>query len=207
MNPDLAALAVHDLKNALGHLEAELLRLERNPETQAARTARQHCVQLRQRFMHFLLLYGVESEVKPHAQDESPLGLLAQLVEQSAYYGARVPTEVVQEELAPPFWFFDLRLVRLAMDAALDNAWRFAQTRVELSARVTEGYLVLTVEDDGPGLQNPHLHPSATSDWSTGLGCQLGAAVARAHEHAGRFGRAELMNRHQGGARFELWLP
>jgi K+-sensing histidine kinase KdpD len=131
----------------------------------------------------------------------------AQLVEQSAYYGARVPTEVVQEELAPPFWFFDLRLVRLAMDAALDNAWRFAQTRVELSARVTEGYLVLTVEDDGPGLQNPQLHPSATSDWSTGLGCQLGAAVARAHEHAGRFGRAELMNRHQGGARFELWLP
>ena len=87
-----------------------------------------------ERFVHFLLLYGGESEIKPHAQDESPLGLLAQLAEQSAYYGARVPTEVVQEELAPPFWFFDLRLVRLAMDAALDNAWRFAQTRVELSA-------------------------------------------------------------------------
>ncbi|NBW78385.1 MAG: sensor histidine kinase [Betaproteobacteria bacterium] len=207
MNPDLAALAVHDLKNALGHLEAELVRLELNPQAQAARTARQHCVQLRQRFVHFLVLYGVESELKPHAQDESPLGLLAQLAEQSAYYGAQVPTAVVQQDLAPPFWFFDLRLVRLAMDAALDNAWRFAQSGVELSARVTDGYLVLTVDDDGPGLQNPQLHLGAVSDWSTGLGCQLGAAVARAHEHAGRFGRAELKNRPQGGARFELWLP
>ena len=207
MNPDLAALAVHDLKNALGHLEAELVRLELNPEAHAARTARQHCVQLRQRFVHFLLLYGVESEIKPLAQDESPLGLLAQLAEQSAYYGARVPTLVVQEDQAPPFWFFDLRLVRLAMDAALDNAWRFAQSGVELSARVSEGYLVLTVEDDGPGLQIAEPRSKTASDWSTGLGSQLGAAVARAHQHAGRNGRAELTNRPQGGARFELWLP
>jgi signal transduction histidine kinase len=208
MSPELAALAVHDLKNALGHLEHELSALERDPDATKAQQARQHCVQLRQRFVNFLMLYGAGSELKTLAQDESPRDFLQHLIDQGSYAGSRVLTVIKNPDDAPPFWFFDVRLIRLALDAALDNAWRFAKSRVELSACVSDGGLLITVEDDGPGLhQHDDAAESAGQVWSTGLGLQLCEAVAGAHEHAGRVGHAKLANRAGGGARFELWLP
>lgn len=208
MSPELAALAVHDLKNALGHLEHELSALELDPDSTKAQRARQHCVQLRQRFVNFLMLYGAGSDLKTLAQDESPRDFLQHLIDQGAYAGSQVMTVIKKPDDAPPFWFFDVRLIRLALDAALDNAWRFARSRVELSACGANGGLLIAVEDDGPGLDQLADSADATVEaWSTGLGLRLCEAVAGAHEHEGRMGWAKLSNRVEGGARFELWLP
>ena len=105
---------------------------------------------------------------------------------------------------APPFWYFDMRLVRLALDAALHNACRYARAVVTLDAVQRDGYLVLSVEDDGPGLAAT---AGAGDAWSTGLGTELCRSVARAHRSGERVGSVALFDRPQGGARFELVLP
>ena len=135
-------------------------------------------------------------------EDESPAAFLASLA-QLASRPEGAPLQLVLTPPPPPFWYFDARLVRLALEAALHNAWRFARTQVWLSAQAQAGGLSLVVEDDGAGLGAKD--PSAQS--STGLGMALCAAVARAHRREALAGRVSLAPRAGGGTRFELWLP
>lgn len=216
--PALAALAVHDLKNALGSLEARLEALERVPDAALAREARQQCQQLRREALAFLTLYKGES-LRAVVDDESPASLLQALAADARRRGVSVEIELSTDG-APPFWYLDARLVKLALDAALDNALRHARTWVRLGARMEADGLCLVVEDDGPGLQGAAAGaPLAGSGgaWQTGLGTALCRAVARAHERPGGSGPTGAVNRVQGhvtlqdrpegGARFRLWLP
>lgn len=201
MSPELAALAVHDLKNALGVLDGQLESLEGAPTRDAARSARLHCAHLRRELVAFLTLYRGEA-LRAVVDDESPRDVLEAAQRQAeASVKVKVTVEVAPD--VPAFWYFDARLVRLALDAALHNACRYARTRVTLGAALRGSDLVLSVEDDGPGLA-----AEATGDaWSTGLGTELCRAVARAHELQGRTGEVRLFDRAEGGARFELVLP
>ncbi|MEF7615987.1 HAMP domain-containing sensor histidine kinase [Aquincola sp. MAHUQ-54] len=202
MHADLAALVVHDLKNALGALEAELGVLAQQPDRARALQSHRHCSALRERFVMYLALYGADGEMRAHPTDESPADLLQALAGPVAGDPPALSMQVALQPSAPPFWFFDRRLVRLALEAALHNAKRFARRQVALGARCEEGCLVLHVDDDGPGLG-----AALPSNASTGLGTALCKAVARAHANAGRTGRVTLGPRPGGGARFELWLP
>ncbi len=203
MNRELLALFVHDVKNQLGVLEAELSLLETDLDRSRAHRAHQHCSQLRQRLIAYLTLYGsADKKLFAQCTDESPQGFLQQLLRvDSRPDGA--PLRVTDCAAAPPFWYFDARLVLLAMEAALHNAWRFARSEVCLDAAQLDGYLVFSVEDDGLGLGATD--PSSRS--STGLGMELCAAVAQAHHNGDRQGRVTLSPRPQGGTRFEIWLP
>jgi signal transduction histidine kinase len=216
MNPRLVALAVHDLKNALGALEGELDVLEADPSTAKARAARRHCVQLRQRFVAFLTLYRATDDLRAMVSDESPQEFIAGIArhaEPEPEPGATARLVCGAGATAPAFWYFDPRLVRLAMDAALHNALRFARREVVIDSAEVDGWLVISVDDDGPGLGPEGGAVEADdgagdgADWSTGLGTELCRAVARAHRNGDREGRVTLANRPKGGARFELWLP
>ena len=213
MRPELAALVVHDLKNALGILEAQLLTLEREPGRALAGQAHLQCAEMRRRFMMFLTLYGADNtdgEIRAHCADESPQGFLRRLLTLVARPEGAALVHLGDCDNAPPFWFFDFRLVRMALEAALHNAWRFARSQIVVSTRQEAGWLVFTIEDDGPGLGGKNDGEgdgeSAECTTSTGLGTELCHAVARAHSSAERPGRVTLTNREEGGARFELWL-
>ena len=210
MNPQLAALAVHDLKNALGSLEGELFALEADPSEAKARAARRHCVQLRQRFVAFLTLYRAADELRAMVSDESPQEFIAGIARHAEPEpGATARLLCGPGAASPAFWYFDPRLVRLAIDAALHNALRFARREVVIDSAERDGWLVISIDDDGPGLgpEGGALEADDGADWSTGLGTELCRAVARAHRNGDREGRVTLANRPQGGARFELWLP
>jgi len=214
MNPQLAALAVHDLKNALGALEGELGALEAEPDRELARAARRHCAQLRQRFVAFLLLYRDSGDLRALSSDESPLEFLrgiAAAAPDANEAGASILTRLGSCEEAPPYWFFDVRLLRLALDAALHNAWRFARSEVCVDARMEGDFLVISIDDDGPGLGGPDAvagdEEAVSAPWSTGLGTELCRAVARGHNNGSREGWVRLADRPQGGARFEIGLP
>lgn len=217
LDPAWTALVVHDLKNALGALEAELATLSTastgaiGPDpawVQAGATrAHHHCAGLRQRFIQFLTLYAAGDGLPLHCEDEAPRDLLETLIRAQAEAAAGqgpAPDLVLgpATTAAPPCWIFDRHLVRMALEAALHNARRFARKRVELSAHEQEGWLVYRIDDDGPGLG-----PADTSPRSTGLGTRLCQAVAGAHRSGPRHGRVALFDREGGGARFELWLP
>jgi signal transduction histidine kinase len=204
MRPELAALVVHDLKNELGALEAALERSTRQPTIALARQNQQQCAKLRQRFVQFLTLYGQEQGLRTLATDESPVAVLDAAARNAALVHPNLRIKVETNEQSPAFWYFDPRLVRMALDAALHNAGRFAQTAVTLQALAMDGYLVLRIDDDGPGPGPAADDPQALH--ATGLGSALCQAVAEAHTCGARQGRATLARRPGGGARFELWL-
>lgn len=201
MDAQLAALVVHDLKNALGQLETQLLMVEQQPSSEGVAGARRHCEQLRRDLVAFLTLYRGEG-LRASVEDESPRSLLESLADAAQRSGHRLDIVLGPLAAAPPFWFFDPRLVRLALDAALNNACRYARERVWLDAEVQDDTLVFFIEDDGPGPAH-----SKPGEWSTGLGTELCRAVARAHRNGARGGSVELLPRPGGGARFELRLP
>jgi signal transduction histidine kinase len=196
---------VHDLKNALGVLVEELAGLQSAAagSSLAPGVSNAHGIanQLSGKLVAFLTLYraqsvGLVAATRDHNPDDFLNDVATALVlPQSA---PRVRLELAQS--SPAFWFFDSYLVGLALEAAVQNAMRFARSEIVLSARVQAGWLVLSVEDDGPGL-------GTEGAVSTGLGTELCRSIAAAHVNAGRTGKVVLENTAQGGARFELWLP
>ncbi|WP_290663652.1 HAMP domain-containing sensor histidine kinase [Aquabacterium sp.] len=203
------ALIAHDLKNALGTLENELEALIDQPDPSLAQSAYLHCTELRRQFVQFLTVYGAPGGLRVLSEDESPRDILKSLQHTAALKRLITPgtpkVTVDSARVMPPFWYLDRRLVYMALEAALHNAMRFSRHNVVLGAREQDGYLVLSIEDDGPGLGA--IDPSDQSDQSTGLGTALCEAVAKAHRCADREGRVALVNRPEGGASFELWLP
>ncbi|RRS05468.1 sensor histidine kinase [Aquabacterium soli] len=206
MESTTLTLIAHDLKNALGSLEGELEALIDEPDPVLAHTAYIHCTELRRQFVQFLAVYGSSDGLAAHSEDESPIELLQSLTRMAQIKAMTLPSNprvrLLQDQSVPAFWYLDRRLVSMAMEAALHNASRFARKEVTLRARQDADYLVLVVEDDGPGLGA--VDPN---DHSTGLGTMLCEAVAKAHRCGERIGRASMDNRPEGGVRFELWLP
>ncbi len=201
------ALVIHDLKNALGGLEGQLLCMTQVPSPELAKDAHERCMELRQRVVQFLTVYSAEHGLSAQCEDESPADLVNQLVNDTdAGRVVRKPKFMLTQarlENPPPFWYYDRRLVRMALEAAVHNAKRFAKKNITIGARAEPEHLVFFVEDDGPGLgaaEDP-------SKLSTGLGTHLCQAIALAHSHRGNTGQVKLKNRPEGGARFELWLP
>lgn len=204
MSPELAALVVHDLKNQLGALEAALERSTHAPSARAARKNHLQCSELRQHFVQFLTLYGQPGGLRILSSDESPMAVVEAAARHTALTHPRLHVQVELDEPAPPYWYFDPRLVRMALDAALHNASRFARTTICLQALSQDGYLVFRIDDDGPGPDPTARDPGASH--ATGLGTSLCQAVAEAHACGERKGRSSLGFRPGGGARFELWL-
>ena len=202
MRQELAALVVHDLKNAVGVLEAQLCALQAAPDQALAALAHRQCMDMRRRFMAFLLLYGAQGELRASPTDESPQAFLGGLSTLIAGPESAAVVRLGDCRGAPACWMFDVRLVRMALESALHNAWRFARHEIVLDAHEDAGCLLFTVEDDGPGPG----HPDDCAA-STGLGIELCRAVARAHGTPAGREPVRLVQRAGGGARFELRLP
>jgi signal transduction histidine kinase len=213
----ILALIAHDLKNALGGLEGELARLRDAPSTEAATQAHAHCQGLREQFVQFLTLYGAEQgHLRALCEDESPRDLLAHM---RSRWQARLqlgphPLDIVVAEEAdtPAFWYLDVRLVHMALDAAIHNASRFACSRITLGCRQVDTdaghWLELTVDDDGPGVDATNAHTDVERQQATGLGTALCQAIAEAHVLRQRHGTVTLASLDdQGGTRFTLRLP
>ena len=205
MKDTLAASVVHDLKNALASLASsarELAERSRGSELEAD-AGRLHAttLALSQRLVGFLTLYrSAQAGLSARLHDHSPDDFLREVVAGLVLPSESAAIEAPECDRSPPFWFFDDYLARLALDAALNNALRFARSAVRLGCCMRDGFLVFWVGDDGPGL-------GAEGAPSTGLGTALCRAIAQAHTNGPRVGQVVLRNGAHGGALFELWLP
>nr|WP_246748045.1 ATP-binding protein [Methylobacterium sp. SD274] len=102
--------------------------------------------------------------------------------------------------------------LRRALDNVVDNAVRYG-TRACVSLAVDVGELLLTVEDDGPGIApdevakafEPFTRLEASRNRNTG-GTGLGLTIARRIVEA-EGGRIVLGNRAEGGLRVQISLP
>ncbi|WP_343586637.1 HAMP domain-containing sensor histidine kinase [Herbaspirillum sp.] len=202
MDPKLAAIIIHDIKNSLGVLEGELRSLSDDvPRVQQAHVT---CLALQEKLIAFLTLYKADSQgLRAQVEAVSPLDFLEALLREQAVGRNGQGVEVKLDETDMPLiGFFDEHLVSLALEAALQNASRFACTRIELGCRKNPaGGLVFTVRDDGPGIG------AQEKKQSTGLGMDLCNAIATAHNKENQQGEARLSSHPDGGALFELILP
>ncbi|NUU00436.1 sensor histidine kinase [Herbaspirillum robiniae] len=202
MDPKLAAIIIHDIKNSLGVLEGELRRL--SDDVPRAQQAHVTCLALQEKLIAFLTLYKADSQgLRAQVDAVSPLDFLDSLLREHAVGRNGSSIEVkVDETNMPLIGFFDEHLVALALEAALQNASRFARTRIELGCHKNpDGGVIFTVRDDGPGIGTHEEKPS------TGLGMDLCNAIATAHNKENQQGEARLSNHPDGGALFELCLP
>lgn len=202
MDIKLAAVIMHDIKNALGVLEGSLEEMTIEPTREQAVAAHETCSALRAKLIGFLTLYkassqGLHAAVEAVCPEDFLHGVLAEHVTDKP--GLEILLDTAQ---APVLGFFDENLVGLALEAALQNATRFARSRIELGCGNDEqGNLTFTVRDDGAGLGTQEEKPS------TGLGMELCRAIAEAHRKGDRQGSVSLQNHPAGGALFTLRVP
>jgi signal transduction histidine kinase len=202
MDIKLAAVIVHDIKNALGELEGTLQEMTVQPTREQAVSAHETCSALRDKLIGFLTLYKASSQgLKAHVEALNPEDFLNGLIREHVDNRRGLRVSVNPKDM-PVLGFFDEHLVGLALDAALQNASRFARSTVEVGCTVgANGDLVFTIRDDGPGLGAKEEKPS------TGLGTELCEAIAQAHCKGGRTGSVLLQDHPEGGALFMLRLP
>lgn len=108
----------------------------------------------------------------------------------------------------------DLHWMARAIGNLLSNACDFARTQIKLCATTTDNQLVVTVEDDGPGIAKENWHQvfkpfyreqshRSRDGQSYGLGLAIVAKVADWHHGLVSVGQSQTLN----GAKFTLSFP
>ncbi|BCK87963.1 hypothetical protein MIZ01_1760 [Sideroxyarcus emersonii] len=199
MQQTLSALVIHDIKNSLALLEADLEQLNHRADAPGeARKAYQRCIELKNRLIGFLTLYKHEhAGLKPNTSEVELFEFLEDMVagSQSATMGSRhghaieVCVDEIRIRIAPEVRrkgaaALDEYLVDLALESALNNAVRYAASKVDVWFEQDADRLTFFVLDDGPGPDHTGHAAQATPSGksaSTGLGLSLCKAVVEAH--------------------------
>lgn len=216
------ASTVHDMKNSLGMLLNSLDEVRESvPEdVRGSRpfTALEYEAQrVHGDLIQLLGLYRLSEEKLSAAVEEQLVSDF--LDEQHAHHrrlleGLGITLEVNADPEAEE-GYFDPQLVSGVLTNVINNAIRYARSQLQLNARAEDGWLVLSVEDDGPGYPKPMLEADFSGteriDFSTGstnLGLYFAERMAGMHSADGRQGFTRLRNGGDlGGSVFELWLP
>jgi signal transduction histidine kinase len=218
MDKALSALVMHDIKNSLALLEADLEQLNHHPGLpEEAHKAYQRCFELKNRLISFLTLYKHEQgRLKPNITEVELAEFLedmiagSQSVTMSSKHGHAIEVNVDEDQIkiAPGVKHkgiapLDAYLLDLALESALNNAIRYAAGKVNIWFEQDTDKLTFFVRDDGPGLTGAEVAaPKAASEKpsSTGLGLTLCNAVTEAHGG----GKVNLANAPGGGALFTM---
>lgn len=113
-------------------------------------------------------------------------------------------------------WTLDRPLITAVLENVITNTVRYTRDRIRMTAQVSDGWLQLDVEDNGPGFPERMLGRREIDDEApldpaagrTGLGLYFCALIARMHDADGRQGYIELANDGRlGGGRFRVALP
>ncbi len=211
MRQDLSTLVIHDIKNSLALLEADLEQLSHHPGIpEEGHKAYQRCIELKERLVAFLTIYKHEQfGLQPNLVDVDLLEFLQDTVALSPSlsgkhaHGLDVEVDESRIRIAPDAKDrgnaqLDEYLTGMAIESALNNALRYAAGKVRVWFEQDADKVTFCVQDDGPGLQ----HPAGNAP-STGVGVALCKAVAAAHGD----GNVSLADAPEGGALFKLSLP
>jgi len=199
---DIAALTLHDVKNRLAQLAG---RAEARGDTETLHEALDAAATLTRLLTYYRSDIGsLNLDIDAHA----PAELAAELAQEAALPDAcKIEVDCAA---APVLGFYDETLVRMVLANALQNARRYARTRIVLAVAERGAFVEFVVKDDGPGYPQRVLADAGgdaapvTRD-GTGLGLRLARRIAALHENDGRRGQVELEN--AGGAVFRLSLP
>ncbi|MCF6283136.1 MAG: HAMP domain-containing histidine kinase [Candidatus Polarisedimenticolaceae bacterium] len=218
---DILAASIHDIKNSLGMLMATLDNLSSNPKNHFEHP--EQVIRLQEEtkranndLIQLLLLYKYENgRLGLNVNELNIEEFLEDIqIENCSQLQAR---KISLKIACDPdlFGYFDDDLVKGVINSAIGNASRYTQSQILLSGYEDEGYLIISVEDDGSGFpismleaQETEQNKGSFSSGSTQLGLYFAQQVASIHENRGKRGCIRLENnRNLTGGCFSIQLP
>jgi photoactive yellow protein len=220
MKETLQGLLVHDLKNPLSAVVANLGFLNMIPSVRDAKDAAeavddalQASFRLNAMLLNLLDITRLETNAMPLARKQVDVHeMLEAVVQDNAAYARLVgATLAVADEGRPLNAWLDAGIVRRALNNLVENATRHSKL-VTLRAKATGEALALEVSDDGPGIPeamrqsifNKYAQVASVNQtpYNRGLGLTFVKLVARAHG-----GDVEVECPPTGGTRFRITVP
>lgn len=197
----------HDLRTPLTRLKLSLAMMPEDEDTKAMARDIEEMQALIDAFLAFARGDALESE--PELVD--PLELLREIAARAARAGQAVTEGPIE---GAGRMLLRTAAISRAVENLIGNAVRYGR-RAELGAVLSERALVISVEDDGPGIPRERreeamrpfsrLDPARNQDSGSGvgLGLAIAADVARSHGGTLRLGESARL----GGLKAELVLP
>ena len=189
----LSAELSHELRTPLARIVAEvelLQRRERSPEDRGESHALIAKAAEHMSGILETLMAAARAEANAGAGRSEVGEVLARVADTwQPSLAARDLELEVQPPIAPATGGVDADVVERIVAPLLDNAGRYARSRVTLSARATNGRVLLTVADDGPGIpadeRDAIFEPGrgarrANGHGGAGLGLPLARRLAKA---------------------------
>lgn len=216
------AAAVHDMKNSLCLLIqsieslSELIPPGDNAVSDQVASVHYEATRLNTNLVQILSLYRAELDKLPITIDECFVDdLFDDVMSSVRIYMEQKNLLVsinVQEDIS---WYLDRELIFMLINDVLINAMRYGTSQIQLSAKIRDNMLVITVEDDGDGYPESMLQKSTqdlagfdVSQGRTGLGLYFARLIANAHSRDKQHGLIALSNGGSlGGSVFEVRLP
>lgn len=218
----IIASSVHDMKNSLGMLLGALdeimSRCEPNqcPSFDGFSHLRYEGNRVNHSLMQLLSLYRISNDQyslnETHNDVEECLEECF-LESQGLLELKGIQTELdCDEEL---LWYFDRNLIVGMLNSVINNSYKYTKSIIKISAYVKDGYLAISVADDGNGYPESMLHEANQQthaiDYktgSTGLGLYFSSCIAKLHEHKDKQGYITTTNDGiSGGGNFTIYLP
>jgi len=215
------ASSVHDMKNSLSMLlnTIEDIAQQCDPGTFEAEklTLLQYEGQrVNNHLIQMLSIYKIENSQCTVNMSEH---CVADFLEESAllHEPLLTPKGILIETSCDPdlMGFFDREMVAGVINNIVNNAYRYSKDRIRLSSSIVDGYMVISVEDNGEGYPESMLCEDRdiftigeNQLGSTGLGLYFSSLVANQHKNKDKSGFIRCTNEGiDGGGRFDFYFP
>ena len=216
------ASSVHDMKNSLSMLLGTLDDITTQcggrdcPSSPKFAQLQYEGQRVNNHLIQLLAIYKIENATySPNIGEYS----LQDFLEESAMQSDALlsPKGIGIECLCDPdlIGFFDREMVAGVVNNVVNNAYRYSKDKIRLSAGQQDGFVMISIEDNGRGYPKGML--CAHSDQltgvnfksgSTGLGLYFSSLVAKMHKSKGRQGYIACTNDGiDGGGKFSIFLP
>ena len=218
----ILASSVHDMKNSLGVLIDQLDDIADSVQSTDAALAKQlsglkhQSKRVNNQLVQLLALFKIRNDqYLLNIQSVQLIQFFNETLiahrEQFAERGISLQVDVANDLDG----YFDPHLVSGVINNVMNNAYKYANDKVAVSAYRELDWLVIEIKDNGPGYPPELLIRSASSQTgidpqsgSTGLGLYFSDEVAKLHVNRGRQGYIVLNNVGlDGGGCFRIYLP
>ncbi len=218
--PSLVASAAHDMKNSLNLLLGSLREMGENCDS--ACQAFTHIKQMQHeasRVSHNLIqllgIYKIDrKQFSINITDNAVYEFLNEAIAGHSHILSFSGITVNAECPDDLYWFFDRDLVAGIIHNVFNNAINLHITEMTIRASEQDGFLVISVEDNGEGYPEEMLQAGRDerkginlTTGSTGLGLYFASMAVKLHKNRGRQGRLRIHNTAASGGCLTLMLP
>ncbi len=215
----ILATTAHDMKNSLFILlqSIENLNIANNltvAQHQDLAGLHYQTMRINSTLIQLLALYRNEQQLPISIEEHSVRDTLEDVMDKNKLYinsQHKKVTLSVDENLNA---YYDNDLITYLISDIFINALRYSHCNIILRAFIKKSYLVIQVEDDGPGYpEHMLLHnnfdnmPFNACKGHSGLGLLFAKTIAAKHKNKTLSGYISLMNGKETGGIFSLFLP